>query len=120
MKRENSMRMAGTCDICRATVFQALQELVCFFLKDRTVWTLISIGFNVICICIEMPVDFEGASTARPVGPSSPPGLSRSGKTLPIALYLFLQDPDSFTISVVTSPLKRLQMTQVLNDGATN
>ena len=79
-----------------------------------------SIEINVICICIEMPIDFEGASTAYPVGPSSPPGLPRSGKTLPIALYLFLQDPDSFTISVMISPLKRLQMTQVLNSCATN
>ena len=31
------------------------------FLKDRTVWTLISIEINVICIYvyIEMPIDFE-------------------------------------------------------------
>ena len=31
------------------------------FLKDRTVWTLISIEINVICIYvhIKMPIDFE-------------------------------------------------------------
>ena len=30
-----------------------------FFLKDQIVWTLISIGINVICVCIENLFDFE-------------------------------------------------------------
>ena len=30
-----------------------------FFLKDRRVWTLISIGINVICVYIENTIDFE-------------------------------------------------------------
>ena len=49
--------------------------------------------------------DYHGKDTLVSAG-------TGSGKTLPIALNVLLDDPDKHLITVTLSPLKRLQMTQ--------